>query len=200
MRRSPLSKLAVLAAVLAVLALPAGWALWAQGPPDTDPPQIQILEAGSELVDGRLFNRAAAPVIQVTDASTVTVEATLDGAAFTSGSTVSGEGTHLLAVTATDAANNSASAAVEFEIDTTPPAFVAVLPANDAVIPDAQVTLQGQVTGAATVTVDGQAAALTGEDFTAGPYTLSEGLRNWTIVATDAAGNTAQRTHRLTRD
>ncbi len=197
MRRFPLSKLS---AALVLLALPAGWALWAQGPPDTDPPQIQILEAGSELVDGRLFNRAATPVIQVTDASTVTVDATLDGADFTSGATVSGEGTHLLAVTATDAANNSASAVVEFEIDTTPPAFGAVLPIHDAVIPDAEVTLQGQVSGAATVTVDGQAAALVGEDFTAGPYTLAEGTRTWTIAAADAAGNTAQRTHRLTRD
>ena len=59
-------------AVLALLAIPAGWTLWAQTPPDTDPPQIHILESGADLTDGRLFNRAATPVLQVTDASAVT--------------------------------------------------------------------------------------------------------------------------------
>ncbi|HEX6904369.1 MAG TPA: Ig-like domain-containing protein [Thermoanaerobaculia bacterium] len=189
-----------LSAVLAVLAIPVGVALWAQGPPDTDPPVIQILESGSALVDGRLFNRAANPVVQVTDASAVTVDATLDGAAFTSGSAVAGEGTHLLSVSATDAAGNTASLVVGFGIDTAPPVFGSVQPADQAVVAAAQATLQGQVTGAVSVTVDGQAATLVGEDFTAGPYTLAEGLKTWTIVATDAAGNTAQRTHRITRD
>ena len=54
--------------------------------------------------------------------------------------------------------------------------------------------------GATGVTVDGQAATLVGDDFTAGPYTLAEGARSWTIVARDAAGNTAQVTHRIVRD
>lgn len=189
-----------LSAVLAVLAIPVGVALWAQTPPDTDPPVIQILESGSALVDGRLFNRAASPVIQVTDASAVTVDATLDGAAFTAGSAVAGEGTHLLSVSATDAAGNTASLVVGFGIDTAPPVFGSIQPADQAVVAAAQATLQGQVTGAVSVTVDGQAATLVGEDFTAGPYTLAEGLKTWTIVATDAAGNTAQRTHRITRD
>ncbi len=189
-----------LSAVLALLALPAGYALWAQGPPDTDPPAIQVLESGSALADGRLFNRAANPVIQVTDASAVTVDATLDGAAFTSGAAVAGEGTHLLSVSATDAAGNTASLVVGFGIDTAPPVFAAVQPADQAVVAAAEATLQGQVTGAVSVTVDGQPAALVGEDFTAGPYTLAEGLKTWTIVAADAAGNTAQRTHRITRD
>ncbi|HEU4455393.1 MAG TPA: Ig-like domain-containing protein, partial [Longimicrobium sp.] len=196
----PTQRFPKLSAVLAILAIPFGVALWAQGPPDTDPPVIQIRESGSPLADGALFNRAVTPVIQTTDASEVTVNATLDGAPFTSGTAVAGEGTHLLSVSATDAANNTATQVVEFEIDTTPPAFVSLLPADESVIPNAQVTLQGQVTGAASVTVDGQAASLTGQTFSAGPYTLAEGLKTWTVVATDAAGNTAQRTHRLTRD
>jgi RHS repeat-associated protein len=187
-------------AVLALLVLPLGLALWAQSPPDTDPPQIRVVESGTDLTEGRLFNRAAAPAIQVTDASAVTVAATLDGTAFTSGATVSGEGTHLLAVTATDAAGNAASAAVGFEIDTTPPAFLEVQPPDDEIIADAQITLQGKVTGAATVTLDGQPATLVGQDFTAGPFALAEGVRTFAIVATDPAGNTAQRTQRITRD
>ena len=197
-RRRPFRPL--LPALLGLLAILASLALWAQTNPDTDPPQIRILESGADLTDGRLLNRAATPVIQVTDASAVTVTATLDGAAFTSGTQVSAEGTHQFAVTATDAAGNTASLAVGFEIDTTPPAFVSVLPANDAVVSSAQVTLQGQVTGTASVTVDGQAATLSGQSFTSGPYTLAEGARTWTIVATDAAGNTATWTHRIVRD
>jgi RHS repeat-associated protein len=191
----------LLSAALALLAIPAGLALWAQAPPDTDPPQIQILESGTALTDGRLFNRAATPVVQVTDASAVTVDAQLDGAAFTSGAQVAGEGGHQLAVTATDAAGNTAAVTVGFEIDTTPPAFAAVLPASDSVTGDPQVTLQGEVSGATAVTVDGQPATLVGQSFTAGPYTLTQqGVRSWTIAAADAAGNTAQRTHRLAFD
>ena len=202
-RRRPSRPL--LSAALALLAIPAGLALWpqidwAQTPPDTDPPQIHILESGADLADGHLFNRAATPVIQVTDASAVTVDAQLDGAAFTSGTPVTGEGTHQLAVTATDAAGNQASLAVGFAIDTTPPAFVTVLPANGSAVAAAPVTLQGQVTGATAVTVDGQPATLSGQGFTAGPYTLTEGTRTWTIVAADAAGNTASWTHRITLD
>ncbi|HEX3553446.1 MAG TPA: Ig-like domain-containing protein [Thermoanaerobaculia bacterium] len=196
-RRFPSLQALSLFAVLALLAIPVGKA---QNPPDTDPPQIHVLESGADLTDGRLFNRAATPVIQTTDASDVTVNATLDGAPFTSGTPVSGEGTHLLSVTATDAAGNAATLAVGFEIDTTPPAFLALQPADDAILAAAQVTLQGQVAGANAVKVDGQPATLVGQDFTAGPYTLAEGVRSFAIVATDAAGNTAQRTLRLTRD
>jgi len=196
----------LLSAALALLAIPAGLTLWpqtnwAQTNPDTDPPQIRILESGADLTDGRLFNRAAAPVVQVADASTVTIDARLDGAAFTSGAQVAGEGSHQIAVTATDAAGNTAALAMSFEIDTTPPVFVAVLPASDSVTGNPQVTLQGEVSGAAAVTVDGQPATLAGQSFTAGPYTLTQqGVRSWTIVAADAAGNTAQRTHHLTFD
>jgi RHS repeat-associated protein len=190
----------LLSALLVALAIPASLALWGQTNPDTDPPQIHVLESGAELVDGRLFNRAAVPVIQATDASAVTVDALLDGAAFTSGGSVAGEGSHLLAVTATDAAGNTASVSLGFQIDTTPPAFLSVAPAKDSAVADAQVTLQGKVAGASAVTVDGQAATLAGEDFTAGPFTLAEGPRSWTIVATDAAGNSTTWTHRIVRD
>jgi len=195
-RRFPLPPFAA----LALLAIPAGLALWAQTPPDTDPPQIHILESGTDLADGRLFNRAATPVLQVTDASAVTVDAMLDGAAFTSGTPVSGEGTHLLSVTATDAAGNAATLAVGFEVDTTPPAFLSLQPADATVLSAAQATLTGQVAGATSVKVDGQTVTLAGQDFTAGPYTLAEGARTFTIVAADAAGNTAQRTLHVARD
>ena len=188
--------LLVLSLVFGV-ALCAAPALVAQ---DVDPPVIEITESGVPLADGALFNRAVTPQVQVTDASPTTVDTLLDGAAFVTGTTVSGEGSHTLSVTATDDQSNSASATVSFTIDTVPPVFGTILPVSGTLTSAAEVTLQGQVTGAAAVTVDGQAVTLIGEDFTAGPFTLSEGERIWTLVATDAAGNSAQTTHRVVRD
>jgi YD repeat-containing protein len=182
-------------------------ALWsapsqAQAPPapDTDPPQIQLRESGAPLADGALFNRAVTPVIAVTDASPVTVTATLDGAAFASGTAVAAPGTHQLAVTAQDEADNEATIAIGFEIDTAPPVFGVIQPAAGTVTASLQVTLQGKVTGAASVTVDEQPAALTGEDWTAGPFTLAQGQKSWTLKALDAAGNQAQKTHSIVVD
>ncbi len=183
--------------VLLVGALLAPAALRAQ---DVDPPVIAILESGAPLADGALFNRVVTPTIEVTDASPVTVDSLLDGAVFTSGTAVSGEGSHELAVTATDDAGNSSSLTVGFEIDTVAPVFGAVTPADGTLTAAAQVTLQGQVTGAATLTVDGQAVALVGDSFSAGPFTLAEGPNAWTLVATDAAGNGAQLAFSLVRD
>ncbi len=177
--------------------LSAASALVAQ---DVDPPVIAITEGGVPLADGALFNRSATPEIQVTDASPTTVDTLLDGTAFVSGTMVSGEGSHTLSVTATDDQSNSASATVTFEIDTVAPVFVSILPVSGTLTSAAEVTLQGQVTGASAVTVDGQAVTLVGEDFTAGPFSLSEGERTWTLVASDAAGNSTQTTHRVVRD
>ncbi len=139
-------------------------------------------------------------MIQVADASTFTVEATLDGAAYTSGTPVLAEGQHELLVTATDAGNHSASVALFFEIDQTPPAFGAITPAAGSVIAAATVTLQGSATGAASLEVDGATVALSGGAFTAGPYSLVEGPREFALVATDAAGNSTSRAHRIERD
>jgi len=167
---------------------------------DVDPPVIEVLESGSSLVDGSLFKRSVTPVIQVTDASPTTVDSQLDGLAFVSGTTVTGEGLHELVVTATDDATNSSNVTIGFEIDTVPPVFGAILPVSGTLTAAAEVTLTGQAVGATSVTVDGAAVSLVGEDFTAGPYTLTEGERTWALVATDAAGNTAQTTHRVVRD
>jgi hypothetical protein len=167
---------------------------------DTDPPVIDIQAGGAALADGALFAGRVSVTIQVTDASPVTVDATLNGAAFTSGSTVSGEGSHDLVVTATDDAQNQSSVTLGFEIDTVPPVFGPVLPVSGTLTSGADVTLQGEVTGATGVTVDGAAATLVGTSFSAASLALSEGENSFTIVATDAAGNSVQATHRIVRD
>jgi RHS repeat-associated protein len=185
--------------LLSLLTLDSVQPLLAQAP-DTEPPTVRILENGAEMVDGARFNRPVQPVVEVTDASPVTVDSQLDGAAFTSGSTVAAEGQHEIAVSAVDAASNSASRSVHFEIDTTPPQIAAVLPVNGSLTSAAEVTLEGDAAGAATLTVDGQAVELVGGHFAAGPYSLSEGQKTWTLVAADLAGNQATKAHRIVRD
>ncbi|MBD3920983.1 InlB B-repeat-containing protein [Paenibacillus sp. PR3] len=97
--------------------------------------------------------------------------ATLDGAAFTSGSIVSAEGAHTMVVT--DAAGNTTT--VSFTIDKTAP------------------TVTGVTDGASyntdrTITLSDGTATLDGAVFTSGSKVSAEGLH--TLVATDAVGNT----------
>ena len=184
----------LLAALLFLAAMPAA----AQ---DFDPPSIAVLESGAALTDGSLFNRAVVPVIQVVDASTFTVAATLDGQPYTSGTAVHDEGRHELLVTATDAGNQVATVEIGFEIDRISPVFATLSPAAGTVTAAAAVTLTGQLDGPASLTIDGAAIAVnSGGQFVAGPYSLTEGHRDFALVATDAAGNGTARGHRLTRD
>lgn len=69
-------------------------------------------------------NHAVTPVIQVTDASPLTVTLRLDGNAYTAGVPISAEGVHRLDVQARDAAGNLAEASASFTIDLTAPAVV----------------------------------------------------------------------------
>ena len=192
----------LLSALLALLAIPASLVLWGQTNPDTDPPQIHVLESGAELADGRLFNRAAAPVIQVIDASAVTVDVRLDGAAFSSGTSVAAEGSHLLAVTATDVAGNTAAVSLGFQIDTTPPTVAILQPAAGAVVKDAAVDVVGsaQDTRLAGVTVNGIAATVNGSNWLAPHVPLAEGSNTLTAHAEDRAGNAAETSRTVVRD
>ncbi len=195
---------------------PTGWiGVWAEGSGekywddlnvsssaavDQDPPSIQITEGGSVLVDGALFARSVVPTIQVVDASPVTSSATLDAQLFASGTAVSAEGSHTLVVSATDAAGNSATKTVHFTIDTTAPVFVSILPPNGSLTRDPSVVLSGQVTGAATLSIDGAPTALSGTSFSSAVLPLADGVRTIPLVAADAAGNSTTFLYRIERD
>jgi RHS repeat-associated protein len=167
---------------------------------DTEPPVVRILESGAPLADGALFDRPVTPVIETEDATAVTVEATLDGAPFVSGSTVAADGEHLLAVIATDAGGSSTALSVRFRIDTTPPQFVSTQPEPGALVATSELTITGVVTGATSVTVDGSAATLAGDAFSAGPFALSDGPRTFQLAAADEAGNSATLALAIERD
>jgi len=167
---------------------------------DTLAPDLELLESGAPLAPDALFNRTVTPVIAVADASPWTLVATLDGALFASATPVASEGIHLLEATATDAAGNAVTRQVSFRIDASPPALIAISPADGFVTAAAEIHLQGQVLGADALTIDGAPVPLLGDQFVSGPYPLAEGELTFAIVARDAAGNELSRTHRVLRD
>ncbi len=81
--------------------------------------EITITEGGAPLADGALFNRDVVPVLGTTGGTApITLDATLDGAPFVSGSTVTGDALYLLEVSAEDAEGFIAQRTVHFTIDT----------------------------------------------------------------------------------
>ena len=129
---------------------------------------------------------------QAADANLATVSATLDGAAFTSGDTVSAEGNHVVVVTATDRAGNEASVTRNFTIDRTAPELGVASPRDGALIAGSSVTVFGDVSDLSpvSVTVNGVATPVSGGTFSR-IVSLVDGENTITVVATDAAGNTS---------
>src|SRR5581483_2827373 len=153
-------------------------------------PEISILEDGSPIAAGSLFNRAVTPLIHISDAG-ASVTATLNGAPFSSGSTIAADGAYTLAASATDTAGHTANASASFTIDRTPPAIRITSPANGATLNADRVEVQVESTGADTIAVNG--AAGTAVPLEIGPNVI-------TAVATDRAGNSASDQIAVTRD
>lgn len=126
------------------------------------------------------------------DANPATVSATLDGAAFTNGGTVTEEGTHVVHVTAADRAGNHASVTRTFTIDRTAPELSVASPRDGALVAGSSVTVFGDVSDISPVdvTVNGAPAPVGGGTFSA-IVGLVDGENTITVVATDAAGNSS---------
>jgi hypothetical protein len=82
---------------------------------DRTPPAITI----ADVADGGTYGSGIAPTVQITDVHPSASNITLDGTAYVSGTPIVEAGAHVLAVTAQDAAGNSASAQVTFSVDGT---------------------------------------------------------------------------------
>ena len=167
---------------------------------DTTAPILGLSVNGATLVDGAVFAGSITPEATTSDATAVELSATLDGLAWTVGTTVDSLGSHQLEVTATDRGGNSTTKLVSFTIEGEPPVFESITPAAGSVVGEAQVTLQGRVSGAQSLEVDGQDVVLVGQDFVAGPFTLTEGFRTFNLVATSAGGQTQASSHTVTFD
>lgn len=84
--------------------------------------------------------------------------------------------------------------------DDTPPTITLTAPQAGLVTNQASQTLTGSVSEAATLTSNGQAVSLDASLSFSHPVTLQEGLNTFTLVATDAAGNSGQLTISLSLD
>ncbi len=84
---------------------------------DKTPPVITV--AGIEK--NRYYNTDLGPAISVTDANLETVESSLNGSAYTSGTIITAENDYELQIQAVDKAGNSTSDAYTFHIDKTKP-------------------------------------------------------------------------------
>jgi RHS repeat-associated protein len=151
-------------------------------------PAVEILDSGTPIADSAAFNRPVSPTIRVHDGS-ATVTATLNGSPFTSGTEIGEDGTHMLAVTATDAVGHSAEARVTFTIDRTPPEVQITAPVEGATVDGETVEVRGTAgAGAAAIFVNQIAVPLSGLTFTLA-LPLDIGPNEIVAVARDQAGN-----------
>ena len=159
---------------------------------DRTPPQIVVTGAAA----GQSYRKAVHPVIAVHDTNLAATSITLDGQPFVTGTEVTAEGEHQLAISAVDAAGNRTEATIQFVIDRIGPviAITGVTPNgsyNRAVTPIITVT-DAHVTSSL--------ITLNGVPFQSGTVIHAEGIYDLVVQATDAAGHTARKTLRFLVD
>jgi hypothetical protein len=160
---------------------------------DSVPPVISV----SGVVDGQYSDAASvSPTFSATDDHLATLSATLDGSPYASGSPVTAEGTHVLVVSATDAAGNASTANVTFTLDRTPPVIDLDAPSNGAYTRH-PVTITFEATDA---NLDAVAATLDGAAFASGDTVTDEGPHVLNVTASDLAGNVTTVTTTFTID
>jgi hypothetical protein len=131
-----------------------------------------------------------------TGAAPITVTGKLDGATFTSGSTVSTEGAHTLVVTAVDSGNRTSTKSVAFLLDKTPP-VVTVNGVNDGQLLGTAPTV---TFSAADLTATTVTATLDDTAFTSGSSVTADGAHTLVVTATDATPRTTTKNVRFTVD
>jgi PKD repeat protein len=166
----------------------------------TAPPQL----AFTSPTQGALFNTTTIQVAGTAGSTvqTVTVNgvtATLSGGTFSATIPVRA-GVNILTAAGTDNKGNVGTASTSVTVDLSPPIVSVLQPVNGSTVTTQQITVAGmvtdQVTGTVnsnnvTVTVNGQAAAVSNRSFLVSNLLLVPGANTLNIVATDAAGNTS---------
>jgi RHS repeat-associated protein len=158
---------------------------------DNTAPSLEIKNGGTPLLEGALFKVPVTPVITATDDfdPSPTITATLNGAPFANGSTVTADNSYTLIATAEDAAGNRKQETRHFTIDTTAPTvevlesgapFVPNTLFNRAVVFDLKITDRTATTSEAQI--DGQHYDLKT------PYSVN-GRHQFSAVVRDALGN-----------
>ena len=115
------------------------------------------------------------------------------------------DGSHTIAITATDNdGNTSAAKTSTFTVDTVPPTLSITAPAEGLVTNKKTVTVTGKTDDATskpvTVTVNGSAATVGTDGSFSKDVILTEGANKITIIATDKAGKTTKVVRNVTLD
>ncbi|MBK8595117.1 MAG: hypothetical protein IPN83_05915, partial [Holophagales bacterium] len=160
--------------------------------PPAEPLTLSVNESGQPLLEGSVFRRAVTPVVSTTGGTTpVSVAVTLDGDSWSSGTSISAQGAHVLVASATDSSTppQQRTATRHFTIDTQAPVIVVGSPLPGSVLSASPVIVTGTAVGATTFTLFGAPVALgAGDGFTVS-VPLAEGLNSLVFLARDAAGN-----------
>jgi len=168
---------------------------------DLTAPAIDVRESGAPF-SATLLNRTISLLVRASDADpNVAVSAKLDGNTYVNGATI-GEGTHSLAVSATDCAGHKTDKTFAFTIDLTPPAIRNLVPANGATVGQTPNAISGLTdTDAARVEVVGSALSVAPNadgTFTIANVPFADGVNRFTLQATDRAGNSSQTAYAVT--
>ncbi len=164
---------------------------------DKSAPRVSIVERGTPLLSGALFNRDVVPEAIIDDLTATTTAATLDGQPYTLGTAVSPDGEHRLIVTVTDAVGLvTTTDPILFTIDKIPPSLAFVFPAANSTVATPQVSVTGNADDAVGVDVNGVEATVdtVEKKFTTPPIDLLERENLLTATGVDRAGNTGTTT------
>lgn len=134
--------------------------------------------------------------INGTDRTSLFTKGTADATATLTEATQLIEGTNTISARVRDTAGNEATATSAFIVDVTKPVVAIAQPADGAYTSAQTVDVTGTITdsSAVRVTVNGVAAVVTGSMFTAADQPIGNGPNaSFHVVATDAAGNTGER-------
>ena len=161
----------------------------------TSPAEGSVAAGGSVTVTGTVSDRTA---VQVRVAG---VAATVAEGVFTAQVPLMAEGANTLGIEVTDAAGNSAVAALTVLRDSEAPVITVGSPQDGSTTADEEVTVSGSVrdAGAVTVRVNGAPVSTDAQGAFSTKVPLSTGANTIRIEATDAAGHEASLTLSLTR-
>ena len=160
-----------------------------KSPVDQVAPVITVTENNTALTEGKKFKYAPVLTIKATDDITTNpvITATLDGAAYTSGSAVTAQGNHTLFVRAVDGAGNASQVTIHFYVDTIAPTVIVQSPANGS-LTSQNVTIAVQSTDATLPLTT--TATLNGANWTLTQPITEEREHTLVVTVTDGVGNT----------
>ncbi len=159
---------------------------------DRTPPAIAI----GGVTSGECTVGPVAPTVSVTDAHLASVTATLNGAPFVSGTSISAAGSYTLSVAASDLAGNQSTTSVSFQLAPAAPSVSIAGVTNGLFTSASSVIPVVTVSGVAT----SQSATLNGAPYGSGIAVTAEGSYTLTATATNCAGLTGNATVSFTID